>query len=326
MGDHEIAEEPEKDRAYASIVVVGLAIGLALVSWNSGTAAPSPRRIALEGPRGSVVVSNGPGLKPRVEHGIVLVRGATVHVLNADGETLVPRDQVIAWSATEDLSSEYAEPEQASGPNPARVQRRGFGTVINREGAVFVGQLEIRPNTITVYSDERGSQTRVPRQDVRWWKIGVNGPDQAYWEKYGFADIDERFRKRRDGASAEAVARNHTLSQRWDKATKAWTDLYLAKSDEQSYDYLAHAVGKWTGSAGNLQELDTCLIEIQQTFTREGELNEKLRELLGKELRRAANLAQDRNDRRTAKAWAQRMVDLGGGVAVQGQEILSRLK
>ncbi|HBP21102.1 MAG TPA: hypothetical protein DEA08_25360 [Planctomycetes bacterium] len=325
MGDHEIAEEPEKDRAYASIVVVGLAIGLALVSWKSGTAAPNPRHIDLEGPRGSVVVSNGPGLKPRVEHGIVLVRGSAVHVLNADGETLVPRDQVIAWSATEDLSSEYSEPETARA-NPARVQRRGFGTVINREGAVFVGQLEVRPNTITVYSDERGSQTRVPRQDVRWWKIGVNGPDQDYWKKYGFADIDERFQKRRDGAAADTVARSHTLAQRWPEAAKAWTDLYLAQGDEESFDYLAHAVGKWTGSSQSVQELDAALIQLQQTFTREGELNDKLRSLLGKELKRAVDVALGRNDRRTAKSWAQRMVDLGGGVAVQGQEILSRLK
>lgn len=325
MGDHEIADEPEKDRAYASIVVVGLAIGLALMSWSSGTAAPSPRRVDLEGPRGSVVVRNAGGAAPRVEHGIVLVRGATVHVLNADGETLIPREQVIAWSATEDLSSEYAEPE-TTGANPARVQRRGFGTVINREGAVYVGQLEVRPNTITVYSDERGSQTRVPRQDVRWWKLGVNGPDQSYWEAFGFADIDERYRKRRDGASAATVARSHTLAQRWPEAVEAWTKLYLAEGDEESYDYLVHAVGKWTSSARTLQDLDGCLIELQQTFTRDDQLKDELRQLLGKELTRAVGRAQDRRDRRTAKSWAQRMVDLGGSVAVQGQEILSRLE
>jgi hypothetical protein len=329
MGDHAIPHEPEKDRALLSVVAVIAALGLALFSWKAGHAAPTPIRSTAAAPRGAVAVEHGD--RPQVEFGRVLQRGGTVHVLNPGSELIIPRSRVIEVDAnsTKNLPKKYKPQPKKSRPAlaPRRAAaKQGVGTVINHAGRVFVGRLKVDEQAITVTSREGKKTVKIPRQDVRWHALGVEGPNASYYRRHAGKPIDSKYARRPPRApSARAVADNHRLAGRWAKALEAYIALYLQNGETTSLAELRRAARRWIHLGQNAYAVDQRLQTFRKLITPQGMQQAALRKALGDELQAAKNYLPS-GDLQAVEMWAKRLVSLGGDLAVQGQQLLEVVK
>ncbi|MGE0708256.1 MAG: hypothetical protein AB7N76_18700 [Planctomycetota bacterium] len=329
---HETPEEPEKDRAVLSIVVVGLMLGLALLSYRHAERAPVPLRATTTGPIGAVAVPQGEG-EPAQLRGAVLQRGAAIEVITPDGATVVPRERVLdydsesAQALDQRLRREQPEGRPAAGarraPAPERAPARGgVGTVINSAGDVFVGRLEVSEQTIRVALKSGGAVISVPRQDVRWFALGVEGPDADYWARFAKEPIDPAFSRRPD---ARQTALSHRLNGRWEQATRTWARVCLdTPGDAEAVRELADCAKQWQEQAVGVEGLHAALRGIEDAIGARGLERPELRRLLGERLVAGAEAFLRDGDTRSARAYGQRLVDLGGDLAPQGQRLIDK--
>lgn len=325
MSDHP-ADEPEKDRTFTAVVVIGVALTLALGVWKDGRAAPDTA------PNPKLVMERLGGVKVRLKGSdtvftcVVLERGNARHLLLPNGkELLIPRGEEIEILDGSE-ASEPAQPaaeKKVSRAKPAA--RQGQGLVINTEGEAFKGRLSVTAESVVV-TRGNGDEVSIPMADVRWHKFGVDAPDNAYWQEFGELPI-KGYRRPGGGNSLKSKAVIAFSQGDWSGATRAYMNLLI--SGEKEENNLRHAVRNWTGTGGvkgPSRDREQALNELDVLFRPHRAAHPLLTRIQAQAF---LDMAQDclrAGQRKAAVSFAERLRKLGADYAPAAQKVLDQAR
>ena len=327
MADH--AHSPadqEKDRLFVTVVVLGLALTLALGSWKDGAAAPAPHTRSLPA-QSERVLRVREGANSTVEYsGLILDRGATIHVVQEGGNEVVflrpdAKDlELLSAAKSKALASSAPAAAPAAAPAPSRPQgrtRSGIGFLVNLDGAGFRGRLEEHTDSISI--DLLNGQTvEIPRRDVRWFKYGVSAPDQSYYAAYPTLPV-KGFPGPGGNDERHSAAINEFTLGNWAKATRLYFDLHLAGRTDLDED-LARAARRWSESPTSMNEREAAVrgIGALARAHREDRLMERL---YASALHKLGLDAATQGFPRQARELAKDLRELGADHAPKAQQI-----
>lgn len=324
MSDHPV-EEPEKDRTFTAVVVIGVALTLALGVWKDGRAAPdtSPNPKLMSERLGSVQVRFKGSEK--VYNCVILERGSARHLLLANGqEFVIPRGEEI-----EILDAKGApvakEAKQASRPKKRPTAKRGQGMVINHEGDAFKGMLTVTAERIVV-STGKGETISVPMADVRWHKFGVNAPDQAYWKAFPELPV-KGYAAPGEGNELRSKAEIAFAGGDWPEATRAYLTLFVAGENAEAN--LRRAAYNWTGTGtakGPSRDRAQALNALEVLFRPHRSAHPALNRILARTLQDMAQDCLRSGLRKDAVDYAKRLRALGDDFAPAAQKILDQAR
>ncbi|MBL4846965.1 MAG: hypothetical protein JKY65_15705 [Planctomycetes bacterium] len=332
MSDHASEQEPEKDRTFTAVLVIGVALTLALGVWKDGQAAPNPRPNPklMKERLGGVKELRFKGQKGKIL-GVVLERGGSRLVVCADGtEFVIPRSTELEI-VDEKAAVKKRPPRKASGPSMKPSTKRkakrtqGAGFVVNREGEPFKGLLTVKGDRILVKRGN-GEEVEIPLQDVRWHKFGVRAPDQSYWAKFP-NDPVKGYPGPGQGNELRSLAEIAHAGGDWAQATRSYLNLYL--SGEKDEANLRNCAYRWTrtgSTKGPSRDRDQAVLALCSLFKKHLKANPFLVLIQARVLKDVASDCARTRFRAKAIEYAMRLRALGPDHHAAAQKILDRAR
>jgi len=328
MSDHaHSAEEPEKDRTFTSVVVIGVALTLALGVWKDGQAAPDTS------PNPKLMKERLGGVKVRFKGSedeftcVVLERGGTRHLLLPNGkEFVIPRGQEIEI-VDEAQGSPAAKQEAKKAAAQAKKRpsaKRGQGLVINHEGESFLGMLSVTKDRVQV-ARGNGEKISIPMADVRWHKFGVNAPDKGYWNAFPNLPV-KGFDSPGEGNELRNRAKIAFTNGDWPAASRAYMTLVISGETQEEAN-LRRAVYQWTGTGtvkGASRDREQALNALDVLFRPHRKAHSVLTRIQARALQDMAQDCLKVGMRKAAKGFAERLRGLGDDYAAAAQKILDQ--
>ncbi len=322
------AEEPEKDRTFTAVVVIGVALTLALGVWKDGQAAPDTA------PNPKLMTERLGGVKVRFKGSddvftcVVLERGNTRHLLLANGkEFVIPRGQEIEIiNEAQGSPAAKQEAKKAAARSKRRpTSKRGQGLVINHEGEAFQGMLTVTKDRVLV-ARGNGEEISIPMADVRWHKFGLNAPDQGYWHAFPGLPV-KGFDAPGEGNALQSKAKIAFARGDWAAASRAYMSLFVAGEKEE--DNLRRAVYQWTGTGtakAPSSDREQALNALEVLFRPHRQAHPVLTRIQARALQDMAQDCVRGGQRKAARGFAERLRGLGDDYAPAAQKILDQTR
>lgn len=336
MSDHETPDESGTNRTWLSLFVVALALLLGAMAWNQGHAAPRPPSFQDVGPKGAVVLEGGQG----IVHGTVLLRGAGVVVIDDKGnEHAYPWSQVhyVEKSSTqlppEALKGTPYAAQEGSTPHPGALSHARMeegGTVILKSGEVYVGRISVDSRTVTVRWPYKGrtakGEVSFPRDQIRWYGFGVEGPTRAYWHEFPH----ERVVGYTNPLMHHPLLVEAEMAQnegRWAEATRRWADLYKAEGFKRVHFLNLQTCAKnWIRYAGDIGASEAAARKLADVYLAGLTSHPGVRDLLGSIYAQLAKICLECGRNKSVRELADRLEGLGGKWTQQGETLRQRLR